>query len=131
MHDRYYQSYVRALRIRGRTDETIKLYGRAYAQLRLFTDTPLPQLSRLEQGVAKPDLAILRVMSEAGGPRRGEVGNVRVDDVNWGSSLIRLSGKTGERRICFGDSCTAVLSGPVGLEVRLAPSPLGTGSRLP
>jgi integrase/recombinase XerD len=183
MHeDRVYASYVRACRLKRRSEETIKLYGRAYAQLRKHTATPLLEIDRWEleeffelrgEVVAastvhkdyrnlralfrwlkdeqyrpdnplarieleapvdrlprvlsdeelqrlfracsgstfrdRRDLAIIRLMSEIGGPRRGEIGAVKVDDLDWFAQVVTLTGKTGSRRIYFGDRTAAAL----------------------
>lgn len=180
--DRVWQSYVRGLRLRGRSEETVTLYRRSYDRLRAFTKAAPFTLTRLDleeyfehrqsevagstahkeyrnlrvffrwllaeghiavdpmERVPEPevketnprvlsdaelkalfgacrgqgfrdrrDLALLRLMSEAGGPRRAEIGSITVANVDWHASLVRLTGKTGTRLIYFGDRTGAAL----------------------
>lgn len=79
---------------------------------RVLSNDELARLFRATQGNGyrpRRNHAILRLMSEVGGPRRSEICNLKVDDIDWGASLVTVSGKTGTRRIVFGDRTGAAL----------------------
>jgi integrase/recombinase XerC len=79
---------------------------------RVLSNDELGRLFRATQGAgyrARRNHAILRLMSEVGGPRRSEICNLRVDDIDWSASLVQVSGKTGTRRLVFGDRTGAAL----------------------
>lgn len=79
---------------------------------RVLSNDELSRLFKATQGNGyrnRRNHAILRLMSEVGGPRRSEICNLRVDDVDWGASLVTVSGKTGTRRIVFGDKTGVAL----------------------
>lgn len=79
---------------------------------RVLTNDELARLFRATQGNGyrpRRNHAVLRLMSEVGGPRRSEICNLKVDDIDWGASLVQVSGKTGTRRIVFGDRTGAAL----------------------
>ena len=79
---------------------------------RVLSNDELARLFRATQGNGYRlcrNHAVLRLMSEVGGPRRSEICNLKVDDVDWGASLITVTGKTGTRRIVFGDRTGAAL----------------------
>lgn len=72
---------------------------------RVLSDAELGRLFKSCQGTRfydRRDEAMLRVMSEIGGPRRGEMAAMSVDDIDFSHDLIHLVGKTGERWIPFG-----------------------------
>jgi site-specific recombinase XerD len=76
-----------------------------YRTQRILTDIELKKLfddckgSRLYD---KRDEAMLRLMSEVGGPRRGEIIAMTVQDVDFKHDLVHLIGKTGDRWIPYG-----------------------------
>jgi site-specific recombinase XerD len=49
------------------------------------------------------DEAMIRLMSEVGGPRRGEMLGMKVADIDFGHDLVTLKGKTGQRAIPYGN----------------------------
>ncbi|WIM99405.1 tyrosine-type recombinase/integrase [Actinoplanes oblitus] len=79
---------------------------------RVLSNEELGKLFRATQGTSyrqRRNHAILRLMSEVGGPRRSEICNLRMDDIDWSASLVTVSGKTGTRRLVFGDRTGAAL----------------------
>jgi len=76
-----------------------------YRVQRILSDQELKKLFDACKGPRlydKRDEAMLRLMSEVGGPRRGEVIGMRVDDLDFNHDLVHLVGKTGERWIPYG-----------------------------
>ncbi len=72
----------------------------------VFTENQLKALFRTcsaKDFNSRRDLAILRLLSECGSPRLGELIRMEVADVDMRSDLVRVSGKTGERFIPAGD----------------------------
>lgn len=83
-----------------------------YKTPRVLSDDELSKLFKACRGPRlfdKRDEAMLRLMSEIGGPRRAEIVGMGLDDVDWNHDVVRVSGKTGERFIPFGARTGAAL----------------------
>jgi integrase/recombinase XerD len=83
----------------------IKAPAFEYKTPRVLSDAELKALFAACKGnrfLDKRDEAMLRLMSEIGGARRGEMVNMSLDDVDFTHDLVKLSGKTGTRYVPFG-----------------------------
>lgn len=72
----------------------------------VLTDEELKSLIRSCQDgtfLGVRDEAILRLFSEPGSPRLGEMSGLKVSDVDWRNSLVQVTGKTGTRVIPYGN----------------------------
>lgn len=78
---------------------------------RVLTDQELHRLISACRGTTfldRRDEAMIRLMSEPGGPRRGEI-LMRLSDIDFRHDLVRLVGKTGERFIPYSNRTGASL----------------------
>jgi site-specific recombinase XerD len=79
---------------------------------RILTEKELKALLRACAGtrfIDRRDEAMVRLASECGGGRRGEMLSQTVDSVDWRHDLVKFAGKTGERWIPIGTRTMASL----------------------
>lgn len=83
-----------------------------YKVPRILSDQELKSLFQACKGTRfydRRDEAMIRLMSEIGGPRRAEITNLMLADIDFRHDLVHLQGKTGERWIPYSDKTADAL----------------------